>query len=326
MKGDTEMKLSITIEGMLGLNWDRWKSLITKIEGWGFASLFRSDHFTMPDPPDMDSLETIVSLTYLACNSKNIRFGTLVSPLSFRDPVMLARQAMAIDDLSDGRMVLGLGAGWMEREHNLFGYSLGDIKTRMDRLEEGVEVISSLIRSEEPVTFKGHFYQLHEAQILPRPQRSTPILVGGNGPKRTLPIVARFADIWNCQFPSIELFKERSGMLDALLEKEGRQPSDVKRTILLPAICWRDKNELERRAESVRNAISTMIGLSTEDIMGALKNSSPGSVYGSPQDLIESINSYAEAGVDEIIIQWFLLDDIEGLQVLAEDVLPSVVN
>jgi alkanesulfonate monooxygenase SsuD/methylene tetrahydromethanopterin reductase-like flavin-dependent oxidoreductase (luciferase family) len=293
-----------------------------KIEDWGFASLFRSDHFTMNNPPDMDALEAIVSLTYLAGNSKTIRFGTLVSPLSVRDPVMLARQAMAIDDLSGGRMILGLGAGWMEREHNLFGYSLGDIKTRMDRLEEGLEVISSLIRSEEPVTYEGKFYQLREAQILPRPQCSTPILVGGNGPKRTLPLVARFADIWNCQLPSIELFKERSGMLDSLLKKEGRQPSDVKRTIMLPAICWRDHDELERRTQSVRNAIHSMKGMPADEVIEGLKNYSPNSPLGSPQEVIETFNSFAEAGVDEIIIQWFLLDDIDGLQVLAEEVLP----
>jgi alkanesulfonate monooxygenase SsuD/methylene tetrahydromethanopterin reductase-like flavin-dependent oxidoreductase (luciferase family) len=316
------MEISITIEGMLGLNWDRWKRLIPKIEEWGFASLFRSDHFTFNNPPDMDSLEAIVSLTYLACHSKEIRFGTLVSPLSFRDPIMLARQAMAIDDLSGGRMILGLGAGWMEREHNLFGYSLGDIKTRMDRLEEGLEVISSLIRSKEPVTYKGNFYQLREAQIFPRPQRSTPILIGGNGPKRTLPLVARFADIWNCQLATVELFRERSELLDEMLEKEGRQPIDVKRTIMLPTICWRDNDELEQRTKSVRNAIHAMKGMPTDEVIEGLKNYSPNSPLGSPQEVIETFNSFAEAGVDEIIIQWFLLGDIEGLQVLAEEVLP----
>jgi len=318
------MEISILIEGQVGLTWDRWKRLITEIEGWGFTSLFRSDHFTMPFLPDMDSLEAIVSLTYLANNSEKIRFGTLVSPLSFRDPVMLARQAMAIDDLSGGRMILGLGAGWMEREHDQFGYSLGNIKTRLDRLEEGLEVISLLIRSEEPVTYEGNFYQLREAQILPRPKNPTTILVGGNGPKRTLPLVARFADIWNCQMATVELFKERSELLDVLLKKEGRQTSDVKRTIMLPAICWRDNDELERRVESVRNAIYTTKGLSTGEVVEFLNNYSPSKTFGYPQELIETIHSYGKAGADEIILEWYLLDDIEGLQVLAEDILPNI--
>jgi F420-dependent oxidoreductase-like protein len=316
------MEISITIEGQLGLTWDRWKGLIPKIEAWGFAGLFRSDHFSMPNPPDMDSLEAIVSLTYLASQSKKIRFGTLVSPLSFRDPVMLARQAIAIDDLSGGRMILGLGAGWNQREHDLFGYELGDIKTRMDRFEEGLEVIVSLIRSEEPVTFNGDFYRLDEAQILPRPQCSTPIMVGGHGPKRTMPLVARYADIWNCKPATVEIFKERSELLDELLEKEGRQPGEVKRSIMLTAICWRNDKELERLAESVRNTIHSNKGKSTEEVVAGLKDYSPSETIGSPKTLIETIHSYGDAGADEIILQWFLLDDMEGLQILAEEVLP----
>ena len=107
------MKLSITLEGEMGLNWPRWQRLVTAVEQWGFAGLYRSDHFVNPYPPDLDALEAIVSLTYLATQSQRLHFGTLVSPLSFRDPVMLARQAMALDDLSGGRMILGVGAGWL---------------------------------------------------------------------------------------------------------------------------------------------------------------------------------------------------------------------
>ena len=144
---------------MFGLTWLRWKRLITEIEQMGFAGLFRSDHFTLNNPPDMDSLELIVSLTYLASHSQSLHFGSLVAPLSFRDPVFLARQAMALDDLSGGRMILGVGAGWVKREHAMFGSDLGDVSTRMNRLEEGLEVISRLIRDEERVTFEGHYYQ-----------------------------------------------------------------------------------------------------------------------------------------------------------------------
>jgi len=316
------MDISITIDGQLGLTWDHWKGLIPRIESWGFASLFRSDHFTMPFPPDMDSLEAIVSLAYLASNSHKIHFGTLVSPLSFRDPVMLARQAMAIDELSGGRMILGLGAGWMEREHELFGYTLGDIKTRMDRFEEGLAVIAALIRSEEPVTFQGNFFHLNEAQILPRPHLPTPIMVGGLGPKRTMPLVARYADIWNCHPATIELFQERSKLLDNLLEKESRQRGDIRRTIMLLAMCWRNNHEKERLARSVRDSISIFREMTTDEVFENLKKYSPGGVFGSPQDLIDTINSFAQAGVDEIILQWYLFDDLDSLQILAKEVLP----
>src|SRR5207244_11726982 len=146
------------------------KRLVTEVEDLGFAGLFRSDHFTNARPPDKDSLEMVVSLAYLADHTQHIHFGPLVAPISFRHPTLLARQAAALDDLTGGRMILGLGAGWQEREHRLFGHDLGDVPTRMARLKEGLEVITRLLHSDEPVTFEGHFSQLNGATLLPCPQ------------------------------------------------------------------------------------------------------------------------------------------------------------
>ena len=156
--------ISVMIEGQNGLDWPRWKRLVAEVEALGFAGLFRSDHFTNARPPDIESLELIVSLAYLADHTRRIHFGPLVAPVSFRHPTLLARQAAAIDDLSGGRMILGLGAGWQEREHTLFGHELGDVPTRLDRLEEGLEVVAGLLRSDEPVTFEGRFFQLRGAK------------------------------------------------------------------------------------------------------------------------------------------------------------------
>src|SRR5579859_2855989 len=211
--------ISLQIEGQMGLTWPRWKRLVAEVEALGFAGLYRSDHFTHPSPPDKDSLELIVSLTYLAEHTQRVHFGSLVAPLSFRHPALLVRQAAALDDLSGGRMILGVGTGWEEREHHLFGYDLGDVPTRLARLEEGLEVIARLLQSDEPVTYEGRFYQLRGATLLPRPQRfgGPPILIGGNGLHRTLPLVARYADIWNAQLLNPEEFQERSSYLDVLL-------------------------------------------------------------------------------------------------------------
>jgi F420-dependent oxidoreductase-like protein len=315
------MKLAVSIGGMFGLTWPRWKRLVSEIEQMGFAGLFRSDHFTLPGPPDLDSLELMVSLTYLASQSQRLHFGSLVAPLSFRDPIFLARQAMAVDDLSGGRMILGVGAGWIEREHMMYGYKLGDVSTRLDRLEEGLEVITRLIRSDEPVTFDGRFYQLREAHLLPRPQRATPILVGGNGPKRTLPLVARYADIWNCQVASPEEFKERSALLDDLLYAEGRQPNDVKRTMFLSLICWRDQNDLERRMNLLRVNVPQFANMSTQELLEFMRTSMAG-ILGTPENVNQQLSKYASAGVEEMIVSWLGLDDIEGLEIIAEHVLP----
>src|SRR5919197_1502952 len=147
--------ISVMIEGQNGLDWPRWKRLVAEVEALGFAGLFRSDHFTNARPPDIESLELIVSLAYLADHTQRIHFGPLVAPVSFRHPTLLARQAAAIDDLSSGRLILGLGAGWQEREHTLFGHELGDVPPLMDRRAKGLELVPRLLRSDKRSTLGG---------------------------------------------------------------------------------------------------------------------------------------------------------------------------
>ena len=315
--------VSIQIEGQNGLTWPYWKRLVTEVEELGFAGLFRSDHFTNARPPDKGSLEMVVSLAYLADHTQHIHFGPLVAPISFRHPTLLARQASALDDLSGGRMILGLGAGWQEREHRLFGHDLGDIPTRMARFEEGLEVITRLLSSDEPVTYQGKFFQLQEALLLPRPQRprGPEIMIGGNGPKRTLPLVVRYADIWNGNFLSPEAFEERSVTLDQLSRAAGRNPSEVKRTVMLTLTFGRDMAELDRRL-SWRRDHPQYAGKSLDKVIEEL--SMDGTIVGTPDMIIDQINTYSKVGADELVLQWFDLDDIDGLRAFATSVLPRL--
>jgi len=316
--------ISIQIEGQNGLTWPHWKRLVAEIEDLGFAGLFRSDHFTNARPPDKDALETIVSLTYLADHSQRLHFGPLVAPISVRNPAMLARQAAALDDLSGGRMILGLGAGWQEREHQLFGFSLGDIPTRMARFEEGLEVITRLLHSDEPVTYEGQFFQLRGATLLPRPQRpgGPSILIGGNGPKRTLPLAARYANIWNAVFIGPEAFRERSATLDELLRTTGRDPSEVQHTLMTGLFFGRDTNELDRRLGLLRDR-PEFAGKSLEAVAEAL-HAAGNAVAGTPDMIVQQIRAYADVGVEELVLQWFDLDDVDGLRAFARSVLPHV--
>jgi F420-dependent oxidoreductase-like protein len=317
--------ISIQIEGQTGLTWPRWKRLVAAIEDLGYAGLFRSDHFTDARPPDREALETIVSLAYAADHTRRIHFGPLVSPVSFRHPVMLARQAIALDDLSGGRFILGIGVGWQEREHTMFGLELGDWNTRAARFAEALEVISRLLRSEEPVTFNGTFYQLREARLLPRPQRpgGPPIMVGGDGRKYTLPLVARYADIWNNIFRTPEEFRERSAYLDGQLQKVGRPAGSVRRTMMTGLYFGRTREDLYRRLDWWRTASIAYTDLSSEEILQRLQWLRR-LIVGTPEMVIEQIKQYAEAGVEELMLQWFFLDDIEGLRDFAETVLPYV--
>lgn len=316
--------ISLMIEGQDGLTWPRWKRLAAEADALGFAGLFRSDHFTNARPPDKDSLEMLVSLTYLADRTERVHFGPLVAPVSFRDPTLLVRQAAALDDLSGGRMILGVGAGWQEREHRLFGHELGDIPTRMQRLQEALEVITRLLRSDEPVSYEGRFFRLDGATLLPRPQRpgGPPVLIGGNGVKRTLPLVARYANIWNALALPPDTFRERSAHLDTLLKAAGRQPSEVRRTMMLTLFFGRDQAELEQRLEW-RKDDPNLADLPLEQAIEKIANSGR-ALVGNAEQILPQIQAYAQAGVDELMLQWFEMDNLAGLRAFAAGVLSRV--
>ena len=303
-------EVAIMVEGQNGLNWPRWQRLARAVEDLGFAGLFRSDHFTNARPPDKDSLELWTSLTYLATHTRRIAFGPLVTPLSFRHPVFTARMAKEVDDLSGGRLVLGLGAGWQEREHRMFGFALGSVAERFARLEEGLEVITRLLRDPDRVTFHGQYFHLEDAVLLPRPARpgGPPVLIGGNGPRRTLPLVARYADEWNALFLPPERFAALNARLDALLRAAGREPAAVRRSLMTGLVFGRDEGELQRKLEGRPPA---------EDLRAR------GLVVGTPAQVRDQIAALGQAGVQRVMLQWLDLDDLDGLAALAQAVLPA---
>ena len=305
------IEVALMIEGQNGLNWDHWQKIARLAERAGFVGLFRSDHFTNARPPDLDSLELWVSLTWLASHTRRLEFGPLVTPFSFRHPVLTARMARDVDDLSGGRLTLGVGAGWQEREHQTFGFDLLDLKGRFDRFEEAVQVVARLLQSDEPVDFQGRFYQLQQAQLLPRPGRpgGPPLLIGGRGPRRTLGLAARFASEWNAGFIPPDQFAALNRRLDELIEQCGRARAEVRRSLMTNIVFDRDQTRLERRlAEEGRNPA---------DLAGR------GVIVGGPARVQERIGEYAAAGVERIMLQWLDLADLERLEALAEAVLPQ---
>ncbi len=303
------IEIAIMIEGQDGLNWPRWKRLARTVEELGFVGLFRSDHYTNANPPDKDSLELWISLAWLADETERLEFGPMVTPFSFREPTMTARMAAAVDDLSAGRLILGLGAGWQDREHHNFGHDLLDVSGRMDRLEEGVQVVSALLQSDEPVDFEGDYYELHDAILLPRPQRpgGPPILIGGNGPRRTLPLAAKYAAEWNGVFMTPAAYKELNSRLDELLVANGREPQVLKRSLMTGT-------RFGRTEQQVREKIARSGG-------DAQRLRDRGIVVGSGDEFSEQIKAFEEAGVQRIMLQWLELDDMDGLAAMAEVVL-----
>lgn len=306
------MRVALMIEGQNGLDWPRWQRILRAAEDLGYDGVWRSDHFTNANPPDKASLEAWTSLTYAAGHTERIEFGPLVSPVTFRHPSMIARMAAAVDDLSGGRLVLGVGAGWQEREHHNFGVPFPSSRVRLEMLREYLEVITRLLRSDEPVSFEGTYVQLHDAILLPRPQRpgGLPILVGGNGEQRTMPLAARYADEWNSLFVSPQRFTELNRRMDDLLRDAGRQPGSLFRSLMLGTIFAREENDLSRKM--------TGRGWDAKD------GPQHGQVAGTPEMWIEQLQSYRDAGVQRVMLQWLDLDDIPGIETVARDVLPAV--
>ena len=306
------IEIAIMLEGQNGLNWPRWQRIARIVEDAGFIGLYRSDHFTNADPPDQDSLELWVSLTWLASHTQRIQFGPLVSPVSFRHPTLTARMAAAVDDLSGGRLVLGLGAGWQEREHNNYGWDLLSKPERFARFEEGLQVITRLLDSAAAFDFDGKYYRLREAVLLPRPQRrgGPPVLVGGNGVRRTLPLAARYAQEWNAVYVTPEEFSRLSIRLDDLLRAAGRQPGEVRRSLMTGCVFGKTQADVKQKVAARTRGARTPAELRQR-----------GLVVGDPGEIRDQLAALASVGVQRVMLQWLDLDDLEGLQALAKGVL-----
>jgi len=302
------LEIAIMLEGQNGLTWPRWQKIARLVEELRFVGLYRSDHFTNSNAPDLESLELWTSLTWLACNTTRIEFGPLVTPFSFRHPAFTARMASAVDDLSNGQLTLGLGAGWQDREHQLFGFDLLDMKPRFDRFEEGMEVATRLLQSDEPVTFDGKYYQLRGASLLPRPQRTggPRILVGGSG-KRTLGNVVRYAVEWNCVILLPDDFAQKSKRLSEMLVAAGRKPESVRRSMMTGCVFGKDEAALTEKLSARKQTL--------EEIRER------GIVAGSPSQVKDQLSELEGVGLQRVMLQWLDLDDLAGLEALAKVVL-----
>jgi len=297
-------EIAIMVEGQMGLNWPRWQRMVRAVEELGFVGLYRSDHFTNAEPPDEDSLEAWTSLTWLADHTERIEFGPLVSPVSFRHPAMLVRMAGAVQQLSGGRLTLGVGAGWMVREHRNFSFELLDLAGRFNRLEEALAVMTRLLAGER-VTFSGQYYDFHDAILLPLPEPRIPILIGGNGMNRTLGLAARYADEWNGVYLTPDAFEARSKRLDALLRERGREPASVRRSVMTGLTFGYDEADVRRQLR----------GRTPDEARAA------GRIVGTADEVREQLARLASAGVQRVMLQYLDYDDLSRLEAFAAAVL-----
>lgn len=301
-------QIGLMIEGQNGLNWENWKNVLRTAEDGGYQCVFRSDHFTNPNGDHMDALELWTSLTYAASHTERIEFGPLVTPITFRHPSFIVQYAAAINTLSDGRLILGMGTGWQDREHREFGIYFPELSERYERLTDGLEIVTRLFNSDDPVTYEGKHFSLDGAKITMKTPGGPKMLIGGNGPKKTLPLAAKYAVEWNAVYLDHETFKDRNTLLNQYLQEEGRNPADVKRSLMTRMIYRKDQAALD----------SALAGMSQskEELQAR------GLIVGTSQEVTDLLGNWAGIGVQRFMLQWLELDDMASLEDFAANVLP----
>jgi alkanesulfonate monooxygenase SsuD/methylene tetrahydromethanopterin reductase-like flavin-dependent oxidoreductase (luciferase family) len=294
------------IEGQEGLSWKRWRNLCQDAEALGFASLRRSEHLISIMGDDRrDCIDCWTSLALAAEWTKTIQFGPMVSPMTFHHPATLARKAAAVDQLSNGRLILGVGAGWNEHEHVLFGIPFYTVKERMDLFEQGVAGIRDTWTKSNPKPA----------------QNPMPLLMGGVGEKRALPLVAREAAEWNFTRMNKDEYRQKREVLNRCCKDVGRDPSSIQYSVMVNYIVGRDQDELRQRALQMAEIVPRLKRDSPDEI---LKAASAGAFVGTPEEVAEQIRDYAALGVELFMLQHFLLDDRDALKLLAEEVIPAI--
>jgi alkanesulfonate monooxygenase SsuD/methylene tetrahydromethanopterin reductase-like flavin-dependent oxidoreductase (luciferase family) len=299
-------KVGIMIEGQEGLNWERWRRICQLADTLGFASLRRSDHLiSLMQAPERDCIECWTSLAMAAEWTKRIEFGPMVTPMTFRLPAILAKIAASVDALSGGRLILGVGAGFNENEHRVFDAPFFTEKERFERLEAGVKTMREIWKIANP-----------------KPVRNPiPLLMGGKGAKRTLPLVAREAAEWNLSRLDPEMYRQRRDVLEQCCHDIGRDPSTIRHSVMNSYIIGRDVSELRERAAQVGQLIPGLRGLTADEV---LENRKEEWLVGTPEQIAERMREVSRLGVDLFMLQHFLLDDDDALQLLAREVIPAV--
>jgi alkanesulfonate monooxygenase SsuD/methylene tetrahydromethanopterin reductase-like flavin-dependent oxidoreductase (luciferase family) len=229
----------------------------------------------------------------------------MVSPMTFHQPAVLARQAAAVDLLSGGRLILGVGAGWNEREHELFGVPFYTLRERMDLLENGVASIRDTWKKSNPKPS----------------QNPIPLLMGGRGEKRALPMIAREAAEWNLSHIDADEYRQKRAVLEENCRAIGRDPSTIRHSVMATYIIGRDRDDLRERAAKMRDFLPSLHNLDIDGAMGAIRKRG---LVGTPDEIVEQIRKHAALGVDLFMLQHFLLDDRDALELLASNVIPAL--
>ncbi|MFK0260425.1 LLM class F420-dependent oxidoreductase [Streptomyces angustmyceticus] len=302
------MELRIFTEPQQGASYDTLLKVAKATEDLGFDAFFRSDHYLrmgnvdgLPGPTD-----AWITLAGLARETRRIRLGTLMTAGTFRLPGVLAIQVAQVDQMSGGRVELGLGAGWFEEEHKAYGIPFP--KEKFARLEEQLAIVTGLWATEtgQEFSYDGTYYRLENSPALPKPaQGKVPVLVGGHGATRTPRLAAQYADEFNIPFASLEDSERQFGRVRAAAEVAGRKGDELVYSNALVACVGRDDAEVARRAAA--------IGRNVDELKA-------NGLAGSPAEVVDKIGRYAAIGASRVYLQMLDLDDLDHLELISAQV------
>ena len=311
------------IEGQEGVAWEEWLALARTCETTGFHALFRSDHYlSFSEPRERGALDAWSTLSALAAVTDRIRLGTMVSPVTFRHPSLVAKSVVTADHVSGGRVELGLGAGWFEREHAAFGFPFPSDAERMEILGEQLEIVHRLWdRDEDEVTFEGRHYRLDACVALPKPVQTPhpPLIIGGGAGPRAAALAARWADEYNVNYIDPEETAARRRRLSRACEAIDRDPGDLRLSLMTGVVVGSDRAELERRAA----ALLAHEGENDEPAT-AIERWRGERLVGTVDEVVARLEEYAEAGVERVMLQHLVHDDLETVELIGREIVPRV--
>ncbi len=318
------MRICLMIEGQENVTWEQWLALARTAEEAGFDAMFRSDHYSSLGGRDTEgSLDAWTTLGALAAVTERIHLGTLVSPVTFRHPSVLAKSVATADRVSGGRIEFGMGAGWHEGEHRQWGFAFPPVGERVSMLAEQVEIVHRLLSNDEArVSFDGRFYRLEDCPALPRTVADPHprLLLGGQGGRRVARIAARWADEYNTHSNAPEDCRALRERLDEACEAEARDPRTLPLSLMTSFAIGRTPPDAAERAGWLVARRGQSPG---DDPVAAL---GPHAIAGTPDRALERLAAFAQVGVTRIMLQHLDHQDLESLRVIGELVVPEAAD
>jgi F420-dependent oxidoreductase-like protein len=306
------MHLCLMIEGQEGVTWPQWLALARACEEHGIPTLFRSDHLLpLGGHEERGALEAWTTIAALAAVTTTLRLGTLVSPVTFRHPSLLAKAVTTADHVSGGRVELGLGAGWHEREHAAFGFPFPPMRERMDMLAEQLEIVTGHWR-DSVLTFRGAHYRLEALDAQPKPVQRPhpPLIMGGQAGPRGAALAARFADEYNTVYPTLDEVRERRARIAAACEEAGRDP--IPFSVMTCVLVGADRAEVRERARR----LAAWRGEDGADPDRWLAAQPAAWIAGTVDEVAERLGALGDAGVSRVMCQHLLHDDVDAVALL----------